>query len=318
METRQNTNQYKKRARQEGVTYGAIYKRMRNEKASHGSGKKKRGRPPVTDVQDDIFIQKRAKRLKTKSARDHAWALRKYRRRSISPRTVINRLLSVGLKSKWQRKKPLLTQSHRGKRLLYAHQNAGRDWKGVLFSDETSIWLGQRRKRVRASSGVCPTCPTVKYPPKLNIWACISYFGPGQIYNFRENMTGELYKTILEKVMLPSAYSLFPDARSSSWVFQQDRDPKHTSKKCQRFLADKGVRVLWNPPQSPDLNCIENIWATLKDQVAERCPKNLNQLETVVQEVWAKLKMTHLRSLINSMPRRLEEVIKNDGGHIKY
>lgn len=318
MKTLRNTNIYKKRAREEGVTSNAIYKRMRKEKNDSHCGEKKRGRPRSTDSEDDRWIKARAKRLKMKSSKDHAKALKKYRARTVTPRTIRNRLLSFGLKSKWESKKPLLTQAHKEKRLRFAQDNAERDWKAVLFSDEASCWLGRRRKRVRVGPGEHPTCPTLKYPQKLHMWACISYHGVGKIYTFRENLTGDLYRTILRKAMLPSARTLFPKRMASTWGFQQDRDPKHTSKICQKFLNDKTVRVLWNPPQSPDLNPIENLWTPFKDKIAEKNPKNLDQLEKAIHTVWPTLEIPLLRSLIQSMPRRLEAVITNRGGHTTY
>ncbi len=55
--------------------------------------------------------------------------------------------------------------------------------------------------------------------------------------------------------MLPSADQLFKDA---DFIFQQDLAPVHTAKSTKSWLNDHGVGVLDWPPNSPDLNPIEN------------------------------------------------------------
>ena len=71
-----------------------------------------------------------------------------------------------------------------------------------------------------------------------------------------------------------------------------DNDAKHTSKVVAKWLKDNKVKVLESPPQSPDFNPIENVWAELKKRVQARRPTNLTQLYQLCQEEWANIHPT--------------------------
>ena len=75
---------------------------------------------------------------------------------------------------------------------------------------------------------------------------------------------------------------MYPDG----WIFQEDNDPKHTSKIAKDFMQKECiVRMDW-PACSPDLNPIENLWAWIKMHLNLRSPNTLGELEKCVNEVW--------------------------------
>ena len=68
------------------------------------------------------------------------------------------------------------------------------------------------------------------------------------------------------------------------------------------------------PAQSPDVNPIENLWMVLKKAISKRCqPKTLSNLQAVIREEWEKIPIEIVQTLIESMPRRVKQVIKGQG-----
>ena len=57
----------------------------------------------------------------------------------------------------------------------------------------------------------------------------------------------------------------------------------------------------------------------MKNKVSEKQPTSGAELVKVIKEVWVKeISKEYCQSLIDSMPRRIEAVIKNKGGHTEY
>jgi len=77
--------------------------------------------------------------------------------------------------------------------------------------------------------------------------------------------------------------------------------------------------LLW-PAQSPDLNPIEHLWDVLERQVRARNPhlKNKDELALALTEEWLNIDQTILENLVDSMPRRVDAVIKSRGYPTKY
>ena len=73
------------------------------------------------------------------------------------------------------------------------------------------------------------------------------------------------------------------------------------------------------PGNSPDLNPIENLWTVLKYKVSEKQPASVKELVDAIKAVWVhELSAEYCRSLVESMPKRLEAITKAKGGPTKY
>ncbi len=72
------------------------------------------------------------------------------------------------------------------------------------------------------------------------------------------------------------------------------------------------------PSMSPDLNPLEHQWGILKRKVKERKVSNIHQLCDVVMEEWKRTPVATCEAPVNSMPKRVQVMLENKGGQIKY
>ena len=74
------------------------------------------------------------------------------------------------------------------------------------------------------------------------------------------------------------------------------------------------------PSYSPDLNIIENIWSLIQDKLYDMKADlhNPDEVWEYTQEIWNGLNSTFIKNLYRSLPFRMEQVLKNNGGPIDY
>ena len=98
----------------------------------------------------------------------------------------------------------------------------------------------------------------------------------------------------------------------------QDNAPCRKARVVMNFLKAENVTVMDWPPQSPDLNPIENVWKTLEKRSKARNPKRTEQLWNALQEEWNKITQQDINKLIYSCSRRCQSVIEAKWLHTKY
>ena len=225
----------------------------------------------------------------------------------ISKNTVINILHELKFEYKKPIIKPLLTDKQKTNRIEWCHKYKDYNWDNVKFTDESSIWIGLKNKR-----WIDTNCNdydyTIKHPVKIHIWASISKNFTRSIFIFSEILTANKYLEILKNNL----------GTENNFVLQDDNDPKHRAKIIEKWKNDNNIKYLDWPSNSPDLNPIENIWAILKNKVRKLKSKTLNELRSNIIESWNNIDQQTIINTINSMPKRIKDVIDNNGGSIKY
>lgn len=284
------------------------------------------GRPRATTSSEDLSIVLTSKRDRRLTAPEIAAQFNVGRDKHVSVSTVKRRLLDAGLKGCIAVSKPLLKTINKKKRLNWAREHKNwttADWEKVLWTDESKfeIFGSKRRVFVRRQSNervkeACTVASVKHGGGSVMVWGCFGGSAVGDLVRIEGILKKEDYKNILENSAVPSGIRLI----GPGFIFQQDNDPKHTSKLCQSFLKEKEqqqvLKIMTWPPQSPDLNPIELLWDQLDRQVRKCCPTSQEDLWRKLQDEWKKITQTTLEKLVARLPKLCEAVIKTKGGHI--
>ena len=144
-------------------------------------------------------------------------------------------------------------------------------------------------------------------------WGGFCIKGKTSLFCFTRIMNAEFYVEILQN-HIPEARRML----GRRWRFQQDNDPKHTSRRAKEFLQESVPEVLEWPSNSPDINPIENLWSIVKHNVEKRFPRNIDELNQYMTEEWEKIPESFLVNLVQSMKTRCQLVIEKNGERISY
>jgi hypothetical protein len=237
-----------------------------------------------------------------------------------------------------------LTTTNKEQRLAFAKANLHRDWRRILSTDRCRFPFKHPWVSVRAGKWLVPgnnyKVKTVNNPSCLNLYMGISCFGVTAVHLVTGtcklktkyfNKKGEKsrsikaheYDDVLKQTLLPGVEALFGEKGIRHWYLLQDNDPAHgdahgvVAAYNKKHACSTSILPSW-PPNSLDLNPIENVWGWANRKAKAAGCKTIDEYRHTVLSILKGVPLNMYKALLDSIPKRLAECIKNDGDRINY
>ena len=118
---------------------------------------------------------------------------------------------------------------------------------------------------------------------------------------FEGKMNGAGFIEVLETGLKPFMNNTI---HNQSFRFMQDNDPKHTSARVGDWLDNHRVNWWKTPPESPDLNPIENLWHEMKEYIRREIkPKTKLELIEGIEKFWQTVDAYKCQKYINHLKK---------------
>ncbi|KAI3655978.1 hypothetical protein MP638_006445 [Amoeboaphelidium occidentale] len=248
---------------------------------------------------------------------------------TIPQRTSIQRYLArEGWHPKEAPKVVPVSANNRKERLVFSEKHEDDDLQlldHVVWSDEVTVEACPRNRKLKVlvhctqKYWEIPINPQVQQGGfKVTFWGAFSKYGTGSIVPIEGTLDKKKYIDLLDNYLVSEMKHLKQE-HGQGFVFMQDNARPHTAKKTLAFLRKEKIKILEWPPQSPDLNPIENLWAIIKRRLySNRNVFSAKQtwIDSVLHE-WNSIETSVCEHLVDSTPKRLNEVMKTHGYPIK-
>ena len=163
-----------------------------------------------------------------------------------------------------------------------------KNWNGLMsgfkasdlvFLDESGCNTDMTRRYAYSLGGsrAVDSAPLSK-PKNTTILSSIQLDGTLHYTTFSGGTTVERFKQYLESDLLPHL--------NGNSVLVMDNMKSHHAKAVKNLLDSSGVRYIYLPPYSPDLNPIEKLWSKVKAFLRKFKARTLDALPDAIQRAF--------------------------------
>lgn len=208
--------------------------------------------------------------------------------------------------------RPKLNVIIRAKRVRFARNHRSiRGLFDTIAADETAFETVPSVAYGRVPRGFGITRQRNAHPLKINVWWAASGRHVAEPVFYTKPLTGQRYAAILRRNLRPLLLRCQNRCR-----LIQDNLRAHYTPECRQFYATERVTVMEDfPPNSPDIQPIENWWAIAKAEVNRSAPTTRAELEAAVRRGLKKVTSAVRQATLRSLPGRLKFIREHNGDY---
>ncbi len=329
-----------------GVSLAQVY-RIKKQPLRHVSGKNKSEhkvfcRPEKLDDRSKRHLLRMVKQLRKTEPN---WTVKRLMEvadvKNVSRRTVNRFLNKNGYSYLQARRKGLMSAKDRKARVTFAKKivrgNEETLWtKKIAFYLDGVSFVYKRNPKSQAqapksrvwrgrSEGLEPGCVArgskcgtggklvrmiVAISYDKGVVACVTY----------EKLDGNYFASFIRQ----NFDEMITNSGKNSRLWLQDGDPSQNSAAAKKAMLEVNSELFRIPPRSPDINPIENFFHLVRKQLEkDALTENITNetyedFENRVKRTMSDVPLSIVNKTIESLPKRMRDIIKNKGKRLKY
>ena len=294
------------------ISKSNVYYNMKND------NRNKRNKTKKIKENEVEFIENLILDKPSTSLNEMIKSLKEKYNKKVGKETIRRMLKERGFKNIFAKNTPNLNQNHIDIRKSYCSNNLNY-FNDIVFIDESTFKLDENNVRVwtKAKNKASNEKEMInersnKGNVKVNVLAGITS-GVGKIFMkiFRGNMDQYQFLYLLSDELIPKINSELGE----DFKLQMDNASYHYGHSVKEFIEDENVRIVYQPPKSPDLNPIERVWSYLKFEVNQEKPRSQEQLEEVIQRKWNEMRDKTIKVFVCKHYEIVNKIHEKKGGN---
>ena len=159
------------------------------------------------------------------------------------------------------------------------------DINNLVFLDESGVNTNMTRLYARALGGERAVDSTpLNTPQGTTILSSIRINGQTAYTTYPGGTTAEKFAEYLKDILIPTL-----DKNS---VIVMDNMRSHHAKDVKKGLDESGIKYLYLPPYSPDLNPIEKLWSKMTAFLRKEKVRVVNELPAAIQRAFSTISIS--------------------------